>query len=126
MFDIVFMDCNMPFMDGPTATKEIRSYIASNMAIASRADQLGSTKNWRQPMIFAVTGHTEETFTSHALQMGMDQVISKPATTDKIQMALCNAEERFNPNSELFNRKTVVSATDIVDIFTAPLLRPKP
>ena len=58
-------------------------------------------------MIFAVTGHTEESYRSHALESGMDQVICKPATTEKIQMALCTAEEKLNPNSNVFFRNSM-------------------
>ena len=42
------MDCNMPILDGYDATKRIREYIFS--------------KNLRQPVIIAVTGHTEDSY----------------------------------------------------------------
>ena len=45
-FHLVFMDCNMPFMDGYETTQRIRQMIFS--------EQLP------QPIISAVTGHTEQ------------------------------------------------------------------
>jgi CheY-like chemotaxis protein len=44
-FDLIFMDCNMPFMDGYEATEKIREFLHS--------------KGLKQPIISAVTGHTE-------------------------------------------------------------------
>mmetsp|Transcript_36509 Transcript_36509/g.56049 ORF Transcript_36509/g.56049 Transcript_36509/m.56049 type:complete len:88 (+) Transcript_36509:2848-3111(+) len=87
MFDIIFMDCNMPFKDGPTASKEIREYIdlKSKEKRESNMGKHSSTYlNYRQPLIIAVTGHTEDMYIKAALDNGMDQVVAKPATTRKI------------------------------------------
>ena len=54
----------MPIMDGYEATSKIRSYISS----------LGIN----QPIIIAVTGHTEEEYVRRAMSSGMNQVLSKP------------------------------------------------
>jgi len=76
MFDVIFMDCNMPFKDGPTATTEIRLFISQRIK--------ESGESYRQPMIFAVTGHVEEEYAKLAIESGMNEVINKPATVKKI------------------------------------------
>ena len=63
-FDLIFMDCNMPFMDGYEATKRIREYLYS--------------KRIRQPVISALTGHTEQAYIDKSIMCGMNQVLSKP------------------------------------------------
>ena len=44
-YEVIFMDCNMPFMDGYEATSRIR--------------QLFYDLSLPQPIITALTGHTE-------------------------------------------------------------------
>jgi len=70
------MDCNMPFMDGPTASHHIRQFVQSKIQLQQQIEynprRSLASKQWRQPMIFAVTGHTEESYTTHAIEMGMD------------------------------------------------------
>lgn len=63
-YSIIFMDCNMPGMDGYQCTTQIRQ-----MLYAQRA---------RQPLIAAVTGHTEPSYVNRAIASGMNMVASKP------------------------------------------------
>ena len=57
-FDLILMDCNMPFMDGYEATTRIREYLHGQGA--------------PQPIISAVTGHTEKMFIKQAIDSGMN------------------------------------------------------
>ena len=66
-FSLILMDCNMPFMDGYEATKQIRRLY----------EEAGITKN-NQPRIVAVTGHVENEYVQKAISCGMDKVFSKP------------------------------------------------
>ena len=67
-YDLILMDCNMPFMDGYESTDKIRSFLYE--------------QNIPQPIILAVTGHTETKYVDKAINCGMNKVLSKPIPTD--------------------------------------------
>ncbi len=69
-FDLVFMDIQMPVMDGYKATKHIR-----------KADELASGS--RLPII-AMTAHALCGDMEKALEAGMDDYITKPINPDKL------------------------------------------
>ena len=64
----------MPVMDGCDATIRIRKYLA-NLKIP-------------QPVIIAVTGHTEEQYVKRAIESGMNGVSAKPLDQYLIKQAL--------------------------------------
>ncbi len=74
-FDLVFMDCEMPEMDGLTATREIR--------------RQGITRSDGTPIrIVALTAHALDTHRSLCSAAGMDDYISKPVSLEQIAQAL--------------------------------------
>jgi CheY-like chemotaxis protein/HPt (histidine-containing phosphotransfer) domain-containing protein len=77
-YPLIFMDCQMPVLDGYQATREIR-----------RREQGGS----RVPII-AVTAHAFESERDKVLAAGMDGYISKPIK----QSALLEALQRWWPD----------------------------
>lgn len=74
-FDLVFMDCEMPEMDGLTATKEIRSR------------RMTRSDGTALPVV-ALTAHALETHRLACMAAGMDDYISKPVTLTQISQAL--------------------------------------
>ena len=60
-FDLIFMDLNMPVLDGIEATKVIREYD-------------------KQTPIIAVTAYTESHYRTETSKAGMNGFISKPFT----------------------------------------------
>jgi two-component system sensor histidine kinase/response regulator len=68
-FDVVFMDCQMPILDGLTATRRIR-------------ERETGTATERQ-IIIAMTALAEHRRSS--LDAGMDDHITKPITIDKVR-----------------------------------------
>ena len=66
-YSIILMDCNMPFMDGYTATKKIIQ-VFNQMEISKE----------RHPKIIGVTGHVEKEYVTRALESGMTKVFKKP------------------------------------------------
>ena len=58
------MDLSMPMMDGFETAENIKQYISS--------------KNLRQPVIIACTGHSEQSFIDKAWRSGMNEFLSKP------------------------------------------------
>jgi CheY-like chemotaxis protein len=71
-FDMVFMDCQMPVMDGLEATRNIR---ASNQA-------------YQQVPIVALTASAIEGDEEHCRQGGMDGYLTKPVRLEQITQAV--------------------------------------
>lgn len=63
-YDVIFMDCNMPEMDGFLATSAIR--------------QIERDKHLKQTPIIALTAHVEESVKQKCLDAGMNAFLSKP------------------------------------------------
>jgi len=75
-FDIVFMDCQMPEMDGFTATRAIRAREASE-----------ATRSVRLPIV-ALTAHAMRFDRDQCLAAGMDDYLSKPFSKEDLSQIL--------------------------------------
>lgn len=73
-YDLVFMDCQMPRMDGITATRKIREYEV--MAGLPRVP------------IVAMTANAQPEDKIHCLDAGMDEYLSKPVKRQRIMEVL--------------------------------------
>lgn len=73
-YDLVFMDCQMPVMDGYTATQHIR-------------DQQSKVKNHSIPVI-AMTANAMLGDREKCINAGMDDFIAKPVDVIKLQKSL--------------------------------------
>lgn len=82
-YDIIFMDCQMPVMDGYECTSEIRSL---------EGDKKHTT-------IIAMTANAMEGDAEKCIKAGMDDYISKPVNFDKMfSMIEANSKKRKNVN----------------------------
>lgn len=80
--DILFLDCQMPLMDGYTAAREIRAWEKS--------------ENKEKPLpVIAVTAHAMDGDRDKCLQAGMDDYLSKPLEYDRLQDTI----QRFLPGT---------------------------
>ncbi len=68
-YDIIFMDCEMPEMDGFEATRRIREF--------EHADH--------RPVIVALTAHAMKDYEIRCRQAGMDDFLGKPITLARLQ-----------------------------------------
>ena len=72
-FDVIFMDCQMPDMDGFEATVAIRER---------------ETRSHRRTPIIALTANAIEGDREHCLSIGMDDYVAKPVSRAAVQMML--------------------------------------
>lgn len=75
-YDLVFMDCQMPEMDGFEATSIIRH----------------STEKWKSIPIIAMTAHAMSGDRERCLNAGMDDYVSKPMKLEDLSDALVRME----------------------------------
>jgi len=73
-FDLIFMDMQMPEMDGVTATMRIREDLEI------------------QPQIFAMTANATDASKQECLQAGMDGFVSKPVRKEDMIKAIAKAQ----------------------------------
>jgi CheY-like chemotaxis protein len=69
-YDLVFMDCHMPVMDGYTATRELRLF--------------ESRQNSSRQTVIALTANALEGEREKCLEAGMDDYITKPIVTSHL------------------------------------------
>jgi CheY-like chemotaxis protein len=103
-FDLVVMDCQMPEMDGLTATRQIRAFEAT------RPDA-------RTPII-AVTANAFAEDRAACLQAGMDDYMSKPFTEDHLVAMLTQRIGSKIVSSETLVKQAAAEA-EKVQIMTA-------
>ena len=72
-FDVIFMDCQMPVMDGFAATTRIRE-----------REQAGTP---RTPII-ALTASIDDSYRTRCREVGMDEFVAKPFTRQTIEAAM--------------------------------------
>ncbi len=79
--DLIFMDCQMPVMDGYTATREIRK-LEENITLG------------RVPIV-ALTAGTTKADKDNCLRAGMDMFLSKPFTVSELKTAIAQHIREF-------------------------------
>jgi signal transduction histidine kinase/DNA-binding response OmpR family regulator len=78
-YDAVFMDCQMPVMDGYTATGHIRS--------------LDKSRNTHTPII-AMTAHASAADHKRCLEAGMDDFVTKPIGVQHLRRVLAELDAK--------------------------------
>jgi CheY-like chemotaxis protein len=74
-YDLIFMDLQMPVLDGLRAAQTIRENLAGKA----------------QPYIIAITAYAEKFDSETCRNAGMDDFITKPATLNDIRVAMESA-----------------------------------
>ena len=87
-YDLILMDCEMPQMDGYTATREIRRREAEK--------SLGDAAGGRASVpIVALTAHAMEGSREKCISSGMDDYLSKPVSLEELKAVL----DRWSPGA---------------------------
>ncbi|GKS65395.1 hypothetical protein YTPLAS72_26990 [Nitrospira sp.] len=96
-YDLIFMDCQMPEMDGLTATRLIREREAKAMSVAGVP---------RVPIV-ALTAHAMQGDRELCIAAGMDDYLTKPFTLTQLEQVLA----RWIPESNTKQTPSVAPRT---------------
>ena len=96
-YDLVFMDLQMPIMDGITATKHIRQFAK------------------HQPWIVGLSANAFSDFRDSALAAGMDDYVTKPLQAETLSMVVTNAAQQnhFKNLNDLNHRSNYSPFIDV-------------
>lgn len=97
-FDIILMDCQMPGMDGFQATRHVR--------------EIEAEANRTRTPIIGLTAQAMEGDRERCLASGMDDYVSKPATIDKLKLALEKWSGESKESGQDGGEPTVVRSSD--------------
>ncbi|WXR62609.1 PAS domain S-box protein [Peptostreptococcaceae bacterium AGR-M142] len=111
-YDIIFMDCQMPVMDGYEATRKIREYESNHK---------------KHVKIVAMTAYAMEEDKNKCFVSGMDEYLSKPINFKKLLEILSNLEleedKKTNESNiyleakEAFKEETGLEEDDIKELY---------
>jgi CheY-like chemotaxis protein len=83
-YDVIFMDCQMPEMDGYEASRAIRQ----------REEDRQHPCRWKAPVhIIAMTANAMQGDRGKCLAAGMDDYVSKPVRSDELRVVLERAKQ---------------------------------
>lgn len=109
-YDLIFMDCQLPEMDGLQATRELRKREAS-------------TPNGRRAYIVAMTADAVAGARDRCLEAGMDAYLCKPIRLDELQSVLRRAAEFVNLHAGRSPKRPPAGLIDPQVMETLRLLR---
>ena len=92
-YDIIFMDCQMPVMNGFDATRAIRSF---------------ESQDHRTVPIIAMTANAMEEDRRRCLEVGMDDYLSKPVCLDELRNAIERWGAALTPATPQVNQPEVM------------------
>jgi len=111
-YNLVFMDCQMPEMDGYEATREIRERegkkVSEELGVRSKVQE-GSSLNtpdssfltpYHIPIV-AMTANAMKGDRQKCLDTGMDDYVVKPIKTEELQMVLTRWLAQQKPREEI-------------------------
>ena len=123
-YDIIFMDCQMPEMDGYEATREIR--------------RIESEKELSNTPIIALTAGGDENDVQVALNVGMNDFVRKPFTTSTLEKVIAEHCEQLPApislsstgdhtgsfsDEEIFDEETILNLVRLSESSAGDLLR---
>lgn len=91
-FDLILMDCDMPEMDGFEATRKIRAIQNKHL--------------YKPVLIFALSAHVLEEYKLKAIQVGMNDFVSKPLQLNTLKSSLIQWRESLPSPEEDKSSKT--------------------
>ena len=74
-YKVIFIDFQMPIMDGKVATKKMRKVLTDEFKIDIKD----------QPVILGVTGHVLEKAKEEGIEAGMNDILTKPLNIDTLK-----------------------------------------